>query len=393
MLSTAAIVPACRSLDCVSILTRTAADAETVWRIAAAFDDGDPYSRPFDAARGAVPWLGRRLSFGIPRDEDLEFFGDTEAAGLYWKAVAGLESHGGVRTRFDFGPFREAGAMLYEGPWVAERLAALGDFLSSGPTDLDPVVGGIMRGGSRYSAADAFRSAHRLNELRRQVSQVWSAIDVLLLPTAATVYTRDAVRRDPVRLNATLGYYTSFVNLLDLAAVAMPAGFRSNGIPFGVSLVGPAFSDPALIALAGMCLHEAPLPVGGQGCIPLAVVGAHLSGQPLNHQLTERGARLMYSARTSDQYRLFVLSGTEPAKPGLVRHEHVVGRGIDVEVWAVPEYAFGSFVAAVPPPLTIGNVRLDSGEWVKGFLCEPVALRNAVEITHLGGWRQFRALS
>jgi allophanate hydrolase len=385
-------VPACRSLDCVSVFSSSVADAEVVWRVAAAPDQRDPYSRAFDSDAGAAPWISSRFRFGVPHEDELEFFGDTEAAALYARAVARLETMGGVAIRIDFRPFRECAALLYSGPWVAERWAAVGAFLERGATDVHPTVGQIISGGANYSAADAFRATYRLEELRREALTQWDAMDVLVLPTTGTIYTRDAVRADPVRLNSNLGYYTNFVNLMDLAALAIPAGFRSNGLPFGVSLIGPAFSDPALLTLAGMALDErSTAPATAPGCVSLAVVGAHLSGQPLNRQLTERGARLMCSIRTAPGYRLFALAGTQPAKPGLARDDAYNGPGIDVEVWSVPEHRFGGFVAEVPPPLAIGNIRLNDGRWVKGFLCEPIALHDATEITHFGGWRQYLA--
>jgi allophanate hydrolase len=217
-------------------------------------------------------------------------------------------------------------------------------------------------------------------------------MDILLLPTAGTIYTKQAVEAEPVRLNTNLGYYTNFVNLMDLSAVAVPAGFRPDGLPFGVSLIGPAFSDAALVALGERFLDEKTVaPQHAPGCISVAVVGAHLTGEPLNYQLTERGGRLMKSCRTSPEYRLFALRDTTPPKPGLVREREYAGRGIEVELWALPEDRFGGFVAAVPPPLAIGNVQLDTGEWVKGFVCEPLAVPGAEEITHFGGWRRYRA--
>jgi len=392
LLSTAGVVPACRSLDCVSILTATAGDAETVWRVARGVDAEDPYSRAFAPALGAAPWLSGSFRFGMPRETDLEFFGDVDTPDLYRKAAEGLEALGGAATRIDFTPFREAAALLYSGPWVAERFAAVGDFLLRDPEGVDTVVRQIIMSGAKYSAADAYRAAYRLEELKQDAATEWAGMDVLLLPTAATIYTKAAVEADPIRLNANLGYYTNFVNLMDLAAVAVPAGFRSDGLPFGVSIIGPAFSDLALTALAGRFLHEIPATRKVfPGCIPVGVVGAHLTGEPLNHHLMERGARLVESTRTSPDYRLFVLADSVASKPGLVREDGYDGLGIEVEVWAVPEDRFGGFVAAVPPPLAIGNVRLSSGEWVKGFVCEPLALNGATEITQFGGWRSYLA--
>ena len=392
VLSTAGVVPACRSLDCVSIFATSGSDAAIVWQVAQGPDARDPYSRTPPVGGGAAPWLTGSFRFGTPAGAALEFFGDEQAALLYVEAAERLEALGGIRVTIDFTPFRDAAALLYSGPWVAERFAAVGDFFASNPRDLHPVVGDIIRSSTKYSAADAFRAAHQLEALKRDAAEQWAAMDVLLLPTTGTIYTKQAVEAEPVRLNTNLGYYTNFVNLMDLAAVAVPAGFRPGGLPFGVSLVGRAFSDAALIALGERFLGERAIaPHHAPGCISVAVVGAHLSGQPLNHQLTERGARLVKSCRTSPDYRLFVLRGTTPPKPGLVREHEYAGPGIELEVWAVPEDRFGGFVAAVPPPLAIGNVKLDTGEWVKGFVCEGHAVPGAEEITHFGGWRQYRA--
>ena len=392
LLSTTGLVPACRSLDCVSILAGTAADAGAVWREAHGFDSSDPYSRTASIGADAAPWLTGAFRFGVPRVSDLEFFGDDQARALYERAVARLEGLGGIRSTIDFTPFREAAALLYSGPWVAERLAAIEAFLSRAPADVHPVVYTIIRGGEAYTAVDAHRAAYRLMELKREAERQWAAMDVLLLPTAGTIYTREAVEADPFALNANLGCYTNFVNLMDLAAVAVPAGVRDDGLPFGVSLVGPAFTDAALVALGERFLGEATAtPLHAPGCVLVAVVGAHLSGQPLNHQLVDRGARLTKTCRTAASYRLFALPRTTPPKPGLVCMDGAVGPGIEVEVWAVPEDRFGGFVAAIPPPLAMGRVQLDTGDWVSGFVCEPRALEGAEDITAFAGWRRYLA--
>lgn len=389
LLSMAGVVPACRSLDCVSILAATAADARAVWQVAQGFDADDPYSRTFTPGAGAAPWLNGPFRFGVPDDSQLKFFGDDETPVLYRRAAERLEELGGARSTIDFTVFREAAELLYSGPWVAERFAALGDFLLRELHGVHEVVRDIILGGRKYSAADAYRSAYRLEELKQLAAEQWRLMDVLLLPTAGTIYTREAVEADPVRLNSNLGFYTNFVNLMDLAAVAVPAGCRTDGLPFGVSIIGPAFSDRALIALAGLFLGESLAQTAAPGCVLLAVVGAHLSGQPLNRQLMERGARLVKSCRTASDYRLFALRDTAPPKPGLMREHGFKGPGIEVEVWAVPENHFGGFVTAVPPPLAIGNILLDDGDWVKGFVCEPAALEGAAEITRFGGWKSY----
>jgi allophanate hydrolase len=390
LLSTRGLVPACRSIDCMSILALTASDGELVWRIAQASDSADPYSRTPPVGADAAPWLPGTFRVGVPNRAQLEFFGDDDAAALFEEAVIRLESIGGTTVEIDFTPFREASGLLYAGSWVAERFAALGDFIVANSDAVHPVVSSIIRGGAGFSAVDAYRHGYRLQELRRRAAQEWARMDVLLLPTTGTIYTREQVENDPVRLNSNLGLYTHFANLMDLAAVAVPAGFRRNGLPFGVSLIGAAFSDAALLAVAQRLEEVIAAPSdGAPGCVLVCVAGAHLRGQPLNHQLTERGARFVRACRTSPDYRLFALPGSVPPKPGLLREPGAVGEGIEVEVWAVPVHQFGGFVAAVPPPLTIGNVTLEGGISVKGFLCEPAGVVGATDITAFGSWTRY----
>lgn len=414
-LSTSGVVPACRSLDCVSIFALTSADAWRVFEAARGFDASDPYSRLTAGEDGPAPWLGGPFRFGVPQSDGWEFFGDDEAKGLYEASLRALESLGGTAVEFDFRPFQEAAALLYSGPWVAERLAALRGFLASHAQDAHPVVRGIIIGGANFSAVDGFLAQYRLEELRRQTNEVWGKADLLLLPTTGTTYMLAEVEVEPVRLNTNLGYYTNFVNLLDLAAVALPAGFRSENLdfqprrlPFGVSLIGPAHTDRALLSVADRLHRHSGETLGGlttalaktvpltppptpPGCILVAVVGAHLTGQPLNRQLTERGARLTGTTKTANGYRLYVLPGTTPAKPGLMRAPGFDGSGIELEIWAMPTSCFGSFVADIPAPLGIGSVELADGSVVKGFVCEPFAVETAAEITHFGGWRAYLA--
>jgi allophanate hydrolase len=368
------VVPACRTLDCVSIFAANAEDALTVLKSAR-----EPGTR--DAA---APWAGGPFRFGVPPADQLEFFGDTAASELYTAAIARMEQRGGARVEFDFRPFRAAANLLYSGPWVAERLTAIKPFFEAHADEMDPTVRTIIGGASKYSAVDTFDAMYKLEEFRKQTAAEWARMDVMLLPTTGTTYTIEEVRAQPIALNTNLGYYTNFVNLLDLAAVAIPAGFRANGLPFGVTLIGPAFTDAALHHLASGTYPKTP-----PGCCLVAVLGAHLTGQPLNWQLTERGARLVKTCRTAPGYRFYALSGSVPAKPGLVRDDSVQGPGIEVEVWAVPMEHFGSFVALIPPPLSIGTATLDDGSVVKCFLCEPYAIPAAREITELGGWRNY----
>jgi allophanate hydrolase len=333
--------------------------------------------------------LGGPFRFGVPSASQLEFFGDNEAAALYAKAINRLQLLGGQTVEIDFSIFRAAADLLYSGPWVAERAAAIGGFLEGHGPDMDPTVYKIISGATRYSAIDGFRAQYRLEELRRAAESEWRKIDVMFLPTTGTIFTHEAVKAEPIQRNTDLGFYTNFVNLLDLAAVALPAGLRPNGLPFGVSLIGPAFSDDALLTLAGQFGGETSVIGVPPGCVEVAVVGAHLTGQPLNGQLTSRGARLQSTTRTGPQYRLYALPGTTPPKPGLIRDASYSGPGIEVEVWNVPEHRFGSFVAAVPNPLSIGDVQLKDGSWRKGFLCETAATVDAQEITSYGSWRAY----
>jgi allophanate hydrolase len=289
-----------------------------------------------------------------------------------------MEARGGEKVEIDFRPFRAAAELLYSGPWVAERLAAIQTFYEEHADEMEPTVKKIIGGAAKYSAVDTFNAMYRLAELCAETSKEWARMDVMLLPTTGTTYTIEEVSAEPISLNTNLGYYTNFVNLLDLAALAIPAGFRPNGLPFGVTLIGPAGTDTALHQLASGHAETTP-----PGCVLVAVVGAHLSGQPLNWQLTERGARLKRTCKTATDYRFYSLG----AKPGLVREPGFSGPGIEVEVWAVPAVEFGSFVALIPPPLSIGTVTLEDGSAVKCFLCEPYGLIGAKEITELGGWR------
>jgi allophanate hydrolase len=406
LVSASGVVPACRTLDCVSIFALTAADAQTVLRITGKFDRADAYSRP-SPSTGPVSFSTTHFRFGVPAASSLEFFGDEAAKDLYESAVKALVALGGEKVEIDYEPFRAAANLLYSGPWVAERLAAIESFVTEHADDMHPTVHQIISGARRHSAVDTFSNAYRLADLKRQTESQWSHIDILMLPTTGTIYTKDAVENDPIKLNTNLGYYTNFVNLLDLTAVAVPAGFRENGLPFGVSLIGPAFSDDALLRLADRFHRMQSLKTGSHlrevsstrpidhpecpaGYVSIAVVGAHLAGQPLNYQLTERNSYLIKTAHTAANYRLFALSNTTPPKPGLVRTPGFDGSGIELEVWAMPEASFGGFVASIPPPLSIGTVELSDGSQVKCFLCEPFAIDGSLDITGFGGWRAFR---
>ena len=388
MLSTRGVVPACRSLDCVSIFARNLADAELLLEVAAGFDAGDSYSRE----RVAVSSLGdARPRLAVPRPEDLEFFGDHENAELFLAAIERAKGLGAEITRFDLAPFREAAALLYAGPWVAERLTTVAELLARKPEAIHPVVRGICEGGRGYGADATFRALYRLGELRLRAAPVLANCDALLLPTAPSHYTIQEVLDNPLELNARLGTYTNFVNLLDLSALAVPAGFKKSGLPFGVTFMAPAFHDQRLLDLGRRFAGEGGAAVRPQyDCVWLAVAGAHLSGQPLNHELTSRGARRIRTTKTAPEYRLYALD-TVPPKPGLVHVPGDSAHAIEVEVWELTREAFGAFVAQIPAPMTIGMTRLADGSLVKGFACEPYALQGAREISQFGSWRAFRA--
>ncbi|MDR3456448.1 MAG: allophanate hydrolase [Verrucomicrobiae bacterium] len=402
LLSNQGVFPACRSLDCVSIFAGSCHDAQAVLDVAAGFDAGDAYSRMRPKCGVNFP---EKFRFGILPAEQREFFGDVEAAALYDQAIAGLRLLGGEAVEFDYTPFADAAKLLYAGPWVAERRWALGKFFEAQSGAIHPVVREIIGGAAKHDAVSAFAAQYKLQAFMQATREVWKQLDVLLLPTTGTTYRIAEVLADPITLNSNLGYYTNFVNLLDLAALAVPAGFRAtNGLPFGVTLIGPAFSDDALLAL-GARYHQAtgggmgvtaadisgqPLPKEKNEGVLLAVVGAHLRGQPLNHQLTSRRARFVRATRTSPHYRLYALANTQPPKPGLRRVAEKLAQGIEIEIWALDEAAFGSFVAEIPAPLGIGTLELEDGGSVKGFLCEPIGLEGARDITEFGGWRAFR---
>ena len=388
LLSTRGVVPACRTLDCVSIFTRTIADAAEVLAVAAAYDPEDPFSRPAAPPTIDEAWPPR---IGVPRANQLEFFGNVDAARLFADAVARWQSLGAKIVEVDFSPFLEAARLLYEGPWVAERYAAIREFIEANPDALHPVTRKIIEGARTLTATSAFEATYKLAALRRRADTVWSGIDVLLTPTAGTIYTVAEVEADPIRLNSNLGYYTNYLNLLDLCAVAVPAGFLPSKMPWGVTLVAPAFCDDRVLRLGAKFLGEAAplrtLPAPGR-TLKLAVCGAHLSGLPLNWQLTQLGASLVRTTRTSPAYKLYALPGTTPPKPGLVRVADG-GGSIEVEVWEVPVGGYGHFVSNIPGPLGIGTITLEDGSAVQSFLCEAIAVQGARDLTPFGSWRAF----
>jgi len=394
--STRGLVPACRSLDCVTVFTTDAADAALVDQVATAFDPEDAFSRRAPAA--PPPALPARFRFGVARPDQLRFLGDVESEHLYAAAVGRLAQAGGEPVQVDIDPLLEAAKLLYSGPWVAERTAALEDLLRDNPTAIHPVVRAIVQGGAAVSGVETFKGLYALQDFARAAEAIWTVAGVLLLPTAPTIYRVAELLAEPFALNANLGLYTNFVNLLDMSAVAVPAGWRDNDTGFGVTLIGPAWADTALLDLARRYEEIAPMPDapaedldGKPQTVKLAVVGAHLAGMPLHWQLTSRDARLLAHTKTAPVYRLYAMANSQPPKPALIHAGEADGAGIEVEVYELAVEAFGSFVVEVPAPLAIGSVTLEDGSTVKGFVAEPRAITGAKDITGLGGWRAYIA--
>jgi len=405
LISATGVVPACRSLDCVSIFALTVPDAASVLDIACGLDETHGFSRAAPAGFAAFGEVPRHFAFGVPLPSQREFFGNGDGPALFAATIERLQALGGQAVDIDLTPFLEVNQLLYRGPWLAERRGAIDNAIGGRRDLLLPVLCRIIAGADAVSATDVFAGWHRLMALRQLTQPVWRDIDLLLVPTAGTIYRIDEIENDPLGLNENLGRYTSFVNLLDLSAIAVPAGFRRDGLPFGVSLVAPAFHDPVLAAI-GAALHAgAGLPLGATGhrypagsappavafpYVPIAVVGAHLSGQPLNHELAALDARLRRATRTAAEYRLFVLP--DGKRPGLVRRPGS-GVAIEVEIWDVPSAAVGALVAGIAPPLGLGTIELDDGTRVTGFLCEAHAVETAHDISEFGGWRAWRTAS
>ena len=408
-LSARGVVPACRSIDCVSIFALTAEDARRVLDAAEGFDADDPYSRRL----GDAPVAGSRV--GVPRPGQLEFFGDAGYAAAFAEAIARLRTLGATVVEIDFTPFLEAARLLYDGPWIAERYAAVGAFIDAHPQSVHPVTRQIIDGGKGPSAVAAFEAGYRLTALKRAAEAAWRDVDLIVTPTAGTVYTLAQVQADPIRLNSRLGHYTNFMNLFDLTGVACPAGARPDGLPFGVTLVGPTAAERALLRVAAHLQRACSPTLGALGTpVPpleaaeasgpfadrtapdegapastrLAVCGAHMQGLPLNAQLTRRGARLLERTRTAPAYRLYALPGPAPRRPGLVRVADG-GASIEVEVWSLPTRELGGLLGEIPAPLGLGRVELANGDLVTGFIGEAYAAHGAADVTAFGGWRAY----
>ncbi len=402
ILSASGVVPACKSLDCVSIFSLNAGDGQIVLRATAHPDQQDPYSRPTPAQPDSPRAIARPgMSFGVPHPEQLAFFGNADYQDLYLKSLDCIETLGYQRRLVDISPFLDAARLLYEGPWVAERYWAIRELIENAPDALHPTTKAIIEKGIDPTAVDAFNAAYKLQALRAKSETVWDEIDFLALPTAGTHYTIAQVEEDPIQLNSNLGYYTNFMNLLDLCAVATPTGFTPNGMPFGITLAAPAFHDNKLLSVADQLQQASDLPLGATqhrrfsdiqpqsyDSLSIVVCGAHMSGLPLNHQLTELGAVFNRSLQTSPNYRLFALPNTTPPKPGMIRDEET-GTTIEVEVWDLPRSQWANFIQQIPSPLGLGTIELSDGTQAKGFLCEPWATKDAKDVSPHHSWRAY----
>jgi allophanate hydrolase len=349
--------------------------------------------------------IGKAFRFGVLRHTDAEFCGDDAYAALYAQAIGRLKALGGTAIEIDYAPFRDAAGLLYGGPWVAERTAAVGAFIEAADDQAGiwPVTRDIVVAGRDYSAVDAFEGQYELAELKASALAQMAGLDFIALPTTPTIYRVADLEREPVLYNSHLGHYTNFVNFFGLCALALPAGFRPDGMPFGITLIGAAHCERALLAFGARWQREVPLPLGkttsqlpavahdpvlAEDRVSIAVVGAHMSGLPLNGQLAELGGRLEQVGKTAPVYRFYALPGGPPRRPGMVRVAKD-GGAIELEVWSLPATEVGSFLRKIPAPLGLGTVILADGSGVPGFLCESHATAGAEDITSLGGWRAY----
>lgn len=407
LFSMSGVVPACRSLDCPSVFALSASDAKQVFDVASDYDAADGYARQKPYANTARQWglPAKAPIIGVPLKSNLNFFGDADCEALYWAAVEQWKKLGATIVETDIQPLLDAAKLLYEGPWVAERYAALESLMANQPNAMHPVVHTIVSSAVGKTSVETFQYEYKMQDYRRLAQTLFRSMDFLLTPTAPTNYTIEDVLADPVQLNSNMGYYTNYMNLLDLAGTAVPAGFTRQGLAFGVTLVAPAMQDQKLLSYAHQWQQVRNTVVGSLDLTPqlpetaevnfeeqisVAVCGAHLSGMPLNWQLSERGAVLLQATTTSESYQFYALEGDSPRRPGLKRVAEG-GVAIDIEIWQIPADNFGGFVNAIPAPLGIGKVECVNGEWVSSFICESYGFDKARDISSFGGWRSYIA--
>lgn len=401
-LSATGVVPACRTLDTISIFALTVDDAYDVFAVARGFDAADAYAKPLP--HDPTYAITTPLKIGVPDAASIEFFGDDVQAAAFARDVTRLTALGMEIEPVNFEPLFDVARMLYEGAWVAERYTVIERLLATDPNSVHPVTRQIITHAETMSAADAFRGMYRLADLKRLAEPLLSGLDALCVPTIPTFYSVKDLQADPVTPNSNFGTYTNFVNLLDMCGIAVPTAPRADGRPGSVTILSEAGKD-ALVASLARCLEvdcdrtlgatSFPLsnppekPPARSERIELAVCGAHMSGLPLNRQLTELGATFVAGARTSANYRFYALAGGPPMRPGLIRSEKPGAASIALEIWSLPKAAVGAFLEGIPAPLGIGSIELSDGTWVKGFLCETAGLHGATDISHLADWRVF----
>ncbi|CAI8899659.1 Allophanate hydrolase [Pseudomonas sp. IT-P2] len=395
LISTAGVLPACRTLDCVTTFTATAREASQLLALTARLDPRDEYSRSNPSWNdGSAFGVPRPFRFGVPRAQDLEFFGCEEGPQLFGDAIDRLKALGGEAVELDLSPFLEAARLLYEGPWVAERYSVAGELMEENPEAVLPVIRAVLAKAPAVSGVQTFRAQYRLQALKAVCDKALEGLDCVLTPTIGRPVTLAELDAEPVLRNSELGYYTNFMNLLDYAAVAVPSGFMANGLPWGVTLFGRAFTDQYLLGVADALQRQqnpglpTPTNPARHDRARLVVCGAHLDGLALNWQLRQRDARLIEATYSSKDYKLYALAGGPPLRPGMLRVADG-GVAIEVEVWELPSRELGSFLTGIPAPLGLGKVQLADGRWESGFICEPYGLEGAIDISHLGGWRAY----
>lgn len=401
LLSTAGVVPACRTLDCVTFFTATAAEASQLLALTARLDPRDEYSRANPAWNdGSAFGQVSGFRFGVPKQ--LEFLDCPESPELLQGTVNHLQAMGGEPVAIDFAPFLEAARLLYEGPWVAERYSVAGELIEQDADAVLPVIRAVLEKAPGTTAVQLFRAQYRLQQLKAICDRIMAEVDCVVTPAYPRPVTLAELRAEPVKRNSELGYYTNFMNMLDYAAVAVPAAVMHNGLPWGVTLFGRVFTDQYLLSLAdALQRHHRSALIGGNAItapVPsnparndksrVVVCGAHLDGLPLNGQLRQRGGKLLQATRSAPNYKLYALAGGPPLRPGMVRVDQG-GGAIEVEVWELPSRELGSFLAGIPAPLGLGKVQLADGSWETGFICEPCGLAEAIDITDYGGWKAY----
>jgi allophanate hydrolase len=401
-LSNTGVVPACRTLDTISIFAATVADAYTVFQVAAVYDEQDSYSRTFSNPKLNASTFSKKI--GVPSEDSIRFFGDKIQQASFNHTLEGLAKHGAELIELDFEPFYSAASLLYEGVWVAERYAAVGDFLEKSPGSFNPITKKIISQARKYSAADAFKDIYKLQSLKRTIKSGLAGLDFICVPSIPTFYSVADLIADPITPNSNLGTYTNFANFMDMSAITVPVDPRKDGLPGSVTLLATAGKDNVIAEIAYKLQKSGHAALGATDWpldtkhltndvdpnteLALSVCGAHMSGLPLNGELTKLSARYLYTTTTSENYQLFRLAGSNPVRPGLVRTPNT-GVAIELEVWAIPLEHVGTFISGIPMPLGIGKVVLKDGSQVSGFICEKISEDGAENISHFGSWRNY----